>query len=108
MVNARDKGHAYERKIAEEFRAMGYAECVTSRSESRNWDDAGVDLCNTGAWNIQCKALERTPPYHDILSTMPSGVNINVIFHKRNRKGEVVVMSKENFYKMMKWVDSLI
>jgi hypothetical protein len=48
--------------------------------------------------------VERTPSYHDVLSRMPEDGHINVVFHKRNRKGEVVVMKKADFYKMMAWV----
>jgi len=99
MVNARNKGKGYELKIAEEFRnILGYFDCVTSRSESKRLDDAGVDLCNTGEFNVQCKAWEKAPSYHDVLAGMPQNGKWNVVFHKRNRKGEVVVMSKETFY----------
>ena len=102
MVNARNKGKGYELKIAEEFREiLGYEDCVTSRSESKRLDDAGVDLCNTGFFQVQCKAWEKAPSYHDVLASMPQEEKkINVVFHKRNRKGEVVVMSKKDFYRM--------
>jgi len=32
---------------------------------------------------------------------MPKDNNYNVIFHKRNRLGEVVVMTKEDFYDIL-------
>lgn len=100
-INARQKGHTYERKIAEEFRQLGYTECLTSRLESKRQDDLGIDLCHTGMWAVQCKAVEKLGSYHDILKSMPQHDKINVLFHKRNNKGETVTMSKNDFYKIV-------
>lgn len=102
-VHSKNKGSAYERKVAKEFREIGFEDCKTSRFESKMLDDLGVDLTNTGIFNVQLKAVERmTKSYHDILSSMPQDDNnYNVIFHKRNRKGEVVVMTKEDFYEIL-------
>jgi len=110
MVNAKKKGNAYEVKIAAEFRNLGFPDAVTSRSESKSTDDKGVDLCGTFPLNVQCKAWERAPLYHDVLRSMPED-GINVIFHKKNRKGEVVVMAKDDFYDILRvlyklWQDS--
>ena len=101
MAKGRDKGHAYERAIAKEFRELGFSKCKTSRYESKMLDDMKVDLTHTGFFNVQLKAVERlSPSYHDILDSMPKDHNYNVIFHKRNRKGDVVVMSKDDFYEL--------
>jgi len=51
--------------------------------------------------NIQAKATESTPSYHSLLKEMPDDNNYNVIFHKRNNRGEVVVLSKEDFYQII-------
>jgi hypothetical protein len=100
--SARNKGHSYERKIVKEFMKLGWKDCVTSRSESKRTDDAGVDLMYTEPYNVQCKAQEKmTENYFDLLDSMPDK-GINVIFHKRNYKGEVAVLSKEDFYKLIK------
>lgn len=102
MPNSRKKGNTYELKIAKEFRDFGFVKCKTSRYESKMLDDMKVDLTNTGFFNIQCKAVEKlSSSYHDIIESMPKDNNYNVIFHKRNRKGEVVVMSKEDFYEIV-------
>jgi Holliday junction resolvase len=101
-INARVKGCAFERQIAKELRELGWKDCVTSRYGSKEMDDAKVDLLFTNPYSIQIKATERTPSYHDILSEMPQNENINIIIHKRNRKGEVVVMWKSDFYKLIK------
>lgn len=102
MPHSKNKGSAYERKLAKEFREFGFEDCKTSRFESKMLDDAGVDLTNTGVFSVQAKAVERlSPSYHDILDSMPKDDKYNLIFHKRNRKGEVVVMTKEDFYDIM-------
>ena len=108
-INSKQKGSAYERKLATEFRAFGFENCKTSRFESKMLDDLGVDLTHTGFFNVQAKAVERLGSYHDILASMPQDDNnYNNIFHKRNRKGEVVVMTKEDFYDIMQMLISTV
>ena len=108
MPHSKNKGSSYERKLAKEFREFGFEDCKTSRFESKMLDDAGVDLTNTGIFNVQAKAVERlSPSYHEILKSMPTDNNYNVIFHKRNHKGEVVVMTKEDFYDILQMLISL-
>lgn len=106
-VNSRNKGTSYERKLAKEWREFGF-NTKTSRYESKMLDDMKVDLTNTGIFNIQAKAVERlSPSYHDILDSMPKDNNYNCIFHKRNRKGEVVVMTKDDFYDIVQMLINL-
>lgn len=106
----RTKGHSYERDIADKFRQAGYEECVTSRSESKRLDDAGVDLCYTDPWQVQCKNQERmSPGPHELLASMPKNGKFNTVFHKRNRKGTVVYMDEETFWELVKaWRDGHI
>ena len=99
MINKRDKGHAYERKLGKELIELGYKDCVTSRSESRNTDNQGIDFVNTGSFAIQAKAAERSVPYWRLLQDMAKAKKgIPLIFHKRNNKPETVTMLKEDFY----------
>lgn len=100
--SARNKGHTYERKIRDEFRDLGFKDCETSRYESKKLDDAKVDLTNTGIFNVQCKAVERLGNLHDVLNSMPDDDKLNLVFHKRNRKGDLVAMKAEDFYKLIK------
>ena len=100
----RTKGHAYEREVAQKFRDEGFEDCVTSRSESKRTDDAGIDLCYTGPWQVQCKNQERiSPSPHDILANMPhpEGKH-NVLFHKRTRKGTIVCMEEDTFWQLLR------
>jgi len=99
-MNARNKGHNYERKIRKELREMGWRACETSRYANRALDDQKVDLANTDPYQIQCKAVERGINYHDLLGEMPKNAKINCVFHKKNRK-EVVVLSKQDFYNLI-------
>jgi hypothetical protein len=102
-MNSRTKGHQFEREIAAKLRAELWPECYTSRFMGSLWlDHCGVDLTGTPGFNIQLKALERAPAYHDILSSMPKGDNKNVVIHKRNNKGCVVVMGLDDFIRLLK------
>lgn len=102
-INGRTKGHAFERTIAEEFRQLGYTNCQTSRLVSKHRDDQKVDLVGTGIWNLQLKAVEAKLDYHEILKSMPiEEGQINVVFHKKNRQGVTVTMSREDFYSLVK------
>lgn len=105
MINSRKKGVVYEQYLARKFRENGYPECLTSRFESKRIDDVGVDLCYTGNWLVQAKAVEKlSPSVHDVLSSMPDGDR--VVFWKKNRKGTVVCMEEELFWKLLKVYDT--
>jgi len=107
-VNSRTKGHDFERHMAETLREV-WPECYTTRFKGSLWlDHCGVDLINTGPFNVQCKAVEKlSPGYHEILSRMPQGKNTNIIIHKRNRKATVVVMRLDDFMKLIKQVETM-
>ncbi len=99
-MKAKQKGNSYELAIIKKFKDAGWENAVSSRSESRRLDDAGVDIVNTAPFSVQCKATERAPNYHEVLKRMPNDQNINLIFHKRNRQGSVVSMSEDDFWKL--------
>jgi len=96
-INARVKGHSYELQIRDLFKSLGWDKCVSSRSESKNKDDQGIDLCYTDPFNVQCKAVENLGSLHKVLSEMPQDTNYNLVFHKKNRQGTIVAMSIEDF-----------
>ena len=100
MINARKKGHSYELDIRDFFRKNGYPDAVSSRSESKNMDDKGVDLCFTGPYHVQAKAVEKLGSVHDVIARMPAD-KIRLVFHKRNRKGTIVSMTMDDFEKLM-------
>ena len=101
-INARDKGLNYERKIINELKKLfGRDDIGSSRNLNRYLDSRKVDIVNIPMFSAQCKATESTPSYHSLLKEMPDDNNYNIIFHKRNNKGEVVVLSKEDFYQII-------
>lgn len=101
-MNSRTKGHDFERAMADKLREI-WPECYTTRFKGTLWQDhCGIDLVGTPGYNVQLKAMERAPAYHDILDYMPKGENTNIVIHKRNRKGSVVVMKLEDFLTLIK------
>lgn len=97
-INGKKKGNAYELKIIGEI-LHWYENAVSSRSESKRLDDAGVDICYTPGLNIQCKAVEQSINNHDILNNMPQQKGVlNVVVHKRCRQGCTITLSKSDFY----------
>jgi hypothetical protein len=102
MVKARQKGANYELATIKRWHGLGWEQAVSSRSESRRLDDKGVDICYLNPFNVQCKSWERAPSYHDVLASMPKDGNYNVLFHKKNRRGTVVVLTEEDFFKIVK------
>ena len=100
--NSRAVGHTYERNLRLEFIDLGWDQCQTSRYASKETDDACVDFVHTEPFNIQAKRWKSAPSYQDVLNAMPQNGNYNVIIHKRPNRGEVVVMSKDDFYEIIK------
>lgn len=103
-INARKKGNSFELWCIDKLKKW-WPDAVSSRSESKRTDDAGVDICYTDGWNFQCKAVERLGTYHEILKSMPDDKNINVVLHKRNRKGTVAVMSMDDFLSLVEKIN---
>lgn len=102
-INTRAKGHTLERKLVKIFKDLGYEKCSTSRYESKKLDDEKVDLCNTAPFYVQAKAVEKLGCLHTILDTMPKRKKfMNIVWHKKNRKGEIVAMRAEDFISLVK------
>lgn len=105
-INARTKGHNYERRIVQEFINLGWINAKTSRKANPELDALKVDLVETNPFQVQCKAVEAGINYHKLLKSMPNNDQHNVIFHKRNGH-QVVVMDKDTFYLLIKNLDKL-
>jgi len=100
-INARAKGHTYEREIAKWWRDRGFENCKTSRYESKMLDDLKVDLTNTNPFNCQLKAVENLGSIHKVLDSMPKDSNYNLVFHKKTRQGTIVAMSLDSFKELV-------
>lgn len=110
----RTAGNNYEREIAKELREFGFEKIVTSRSESRNMDNSGVDLFDpSGAfpYYIQNKVYKGYPKLNELIN----GEIVNkekpmLVFHKKVVKkktrffteDEFVSMKKETFYELLR------
>jgi hypothetical protein len=103
-MNSKQKGNQFERHMASILRERLWPECYTSRFMGCAWDDYnGIDLTGTPGFNVQLKAVERlSPGYHEILAKMRQDKNTNIIMHKRNNKGCVVVVGFDDFVKIIK------
>jgi hypothetical protein len=85
----RTAGHNWERKVINDLKEIGYNEAVSSRQASRETDNAGIDICNTGDIAIQCKNTAKNIDYFKINKSMNTGKH-KIIVHKRTEKtGEV-------------------
>jgi len=101
-VGVRNRGNNYERQLAQQFRELGWADCVTARNESRTTDSKKVDLCNTTPLNVQAKCKNNFSSPVKILAEMPQDANYNLVFTKVVSKGEYVTMAKADFYEIIK------
>jgi len=104
-INARIKGHSYERRIMNELNELKVFNntIYTSRFASKMLDDAKVDLYGTDGYNLQLKAVETMTMNKmiEIIGEMPNDSNKNIVMRKINNKPEVVVMLKNDFYDML-------
>lgn len=104
----RTAGHNWEREVINDLKKIGYTEAVSARYESKRLDDAGVDIVNTGCFNMQCKNESKRPDYHSLIQGMPDGVN--VVLHKYTKKvnakfipqGKYVIMEYEHWLDLVK------
>lgn len=108
----RSQGNGYERVIVNELKELGYTDVVTSRAESRNMDNKGIDVFgNSLPWFIQCKLTKDRPNYHKLILDTKELDNTKplLIFHRLVKKattrfvaqGDYVIMEKSEFYKLI-------
>lgn len=107
----RTAGHSYERLIVNDLKDLGY-DVVTARSESRNADNAGIDIFGDFPFYIQCKVYKGYPKLNELINNdRPQRFQDKpiIVFHKKVRKAntkfvtedEFVSMRKEDFYKLI-------
>ena len=101
MIDARNKGKRFERRIADVWAQVLGGNPQRTSYVSKVLDDAGVDLTDTKPFNVQCKAHERSLNYHDILDAMPQDENYNIVVHKRNNCGCVVALRMRDFFELV-------
>lgn len=112
----RNKGNGFERKVARQFRDIGFTFAKTSRQASRLLDDSKVDIAFV-PYNTQCKkgykkglnytniilemkeCLKKNFPPDDVVHTHPC-----IIIHDKDRKKEdkLVIMEEETWWNLLK------
>jgi hypothetical protein len=112
----RTAGIKAEQKIAKELRELGFDGVVTTRAESKNLDDKGIDLTQIMGskkilpCHIQIKKTVQTPKISELITTLDKPL---IVIHIKEEKkgsrfyevGEYVYMDKEFFYKLLqKWL----
>ena len=103
------KGNAYELKIIHELTDLGFEGLRSSRSESRNLDNAKIDIADTlGVLDFygQCKRTKNTPNIETISESCPYKDKPMIIFWSKESdkqsNNEYVLMPKSYFYKLLK------
>ena len=110
----RTAGNNYEREIVNDLKTLGFTEVVTSRAESRNMDNSGVDIFDPSGlfpFYIQNKVYKGYPKLDELINAdkIPKDRPL-LVFHKKvTKKGsrfykndEFVSMKKEMFYELLK------
>jgi hypothetical protein len=90
-LNAKQKGNRWELLCARLLKPT-WPQVATARLMSKAADDAGMDLVNTGRFNIQCKHVERGLDLHGTLDKMPT-FGFNVVLWKKNRRTPLAVLT---------------
>ena len=112
---AKTKGNNYELKIIHELEELGYAGLKSARSQSKNLDNAKVDIAETQdklPFYVQLKCTKNTPNYFKIQEECPLTDRDLVLFWNRQEvkegqvnmssRGEVVFVPKDLFYELLK------
>ena len=111
MHNSKARGNAYERAIAQELREF-FPNIKTSRSESKNMDDAKIDLVDPDGimpFYPQIKLTQKTPDYFGIERECPYKDKPFVVFWNKTRptestfrsEGQIVMIPKSFFYQLI-------
>jgi len=104
LINARQKGKAFELKVAKILGEALGTQPKRSSYHGKVWDDKGVDLMpeDTAPFYVQCKAVEKGKYYHDTLERMPNDPErYNIVVHKMNRRPPVVAMTLDDFVEIV-------
>jgi hypothetical protein len=104
-MNNRRKGHNYERQIANELKNWFPGSLTTRFGAGNKKDYEGIDIINTGMFNVQCKRKQNLNPF-TVLQNMPKDHRYNLIFWKKDRVRDTVVLDKEDFYEILEMLKS--
>ena len=111
--NSKARGSAYERRIAQELRDIGFGGIKTTREISQFLDKSKIDLIDTQnelGCLLQLKLTQATPNYFKIKEGCPiKDKPFCIIWNKTKptestyrSQGEVVMIPKDYFYELIK------
>lgn len=97
MVNSRNKGHGFERWVADKLKEIFPK--ARRKLEYHKDDCTGVDLLNTEPYLIQCKAYKTYAPINKIEEIQGEGVRL--LITKGDRKKPVVCLYLDDFINIL-------
>jgi Holliday junction resolvase len=100
----RTAGNNYERQIVNELKDLDY-DVATSRSESRNADNAGIDIVGNFPYHIQCKVYQHYPKLDELINNdRPERFQDKpiIVFHKKVRKANTKFITQDEFVSLRK------
>jgi hypothetical protein len=102
----RTAGNNFERLIVRELKELGYDDVVTSRSESKNMDDRGVDIFGQNfPYYIQCKNSKTYQKLHDLITSdkLPTD-KPTIVFQRKTRKVTTKFVTEGDYVSMINMV----
>jgi len=98
---ARKKGHDFEREISRDFNEIGYDTKTTRNARGGNWSatDNGIDLVNTGRYDVQCKRLASYVSVNTIKEI--KGEGIPLLITKANGEPSMAIMPWDELKKLL-------
>lgn len=109
---SKNKGNGLELEVVNKLKELGYVGCVSSRSQSKNLDNAKVDICDTNdelPMYVQCKYTQNTPNYFGIKAECPLDDKPFMIVWKKatndgsNSPGTIAMVDVNFFYELLKY-----
>lgn len=107
----KSKGNNWELEIINKLKEIGYGGCVSSRSQSKNIDNAKVDIIDVNnelPVYIQAKYLQNSPNYFTIRDECPLKDKPFVICWKKTgadgspSPGSIAMVDIDFFYELLK------
>jgi HJR/Mrr/RecB family endonuclease len=97
--SARRKGHQFERDIAKLFREAGYYQACRQLEYQQG---LGVDLANTGKYDIQCKRSKKAISLSAIQEVPRKANRIPVLVAKQDNMDTLVALPLKHFMELIK------
>ena len=107
----KNKGSGLELEVVKQLKEIGYINCVSSRSQSKNIDNMKIDIIDNKdelPTYIQCKYTQNTPSYFNIKDECPlKDKPFTVVWKKAtndgtNSPGTVAMIDINFFYELLK------